>query len=141
MAVFTVKKLAFLFNLKTAVAHAVCYNVLALFTLICLLLLADIFPAALTLKILLFTRTGKMTACAFLNEFIAARIGERFYFIKFRAAVTAYFRVKSKSNMISFSFAKFLRRCGWLGGELLKSERGRLLASAFSSCFSLFFFS
>ena len=96
MAVFTVKKLAFLFHLKTAAAHAVCYDVPALFTLICPLLLANIFPAALTLKILLFTGTGKMTACAFLNEFIAARIGKRFYFIKFRAAVTAYFRVQDK---------------------------------------------
>ena len=37
-----------------------------------------------------------MAACAFLNEFIAARIGKRFYFIKFRAAVTAYFRVQVK---------------------------------------------
>ena len=96
MAVFTVKKLAFLFYLETAAAHAVCYNILALFTLICPFLLADIFPAALTLEILLFTRTGKMTACAFLNEFIAARISKRFYFIKFRAAVSAYFRVHVK---------------------------------------------
>ena len=96
MAVFTVKKLAFLFNLKTAVAHAVCYNVSALFTLIFPLLLGDIFPAAITLKILLFTGTGKMTACAFLNEFIAARIGKLFYFIKFLAAVHAYFQVQVK---------------------------------------------
>ena len=64
MAVFTVKKLAFLFDLETAAAHAVCYDVLTLFALICPLLLADIFPAALALEILLFTGTGKMTACA-----------------------------------------------------------------------------
>ena len=96
MAVFAVKKLAFLFNLETAAAHAVCYNVLTLFALICPLLLADIFPAALTLKILLFTSTGEVTACAFLNEFIAARISERFYFIEFRAAVSGYFWVQIK---------------------------------------------
>ena len=96
MAVFTVKKLAFLFDLKTAAAHAVCYNVPVLFALICPLLLGDFFPAALTPKILLFTGTGKKAACAFLNEFIAARIDKRFYFIKFRAAVTAYFRAQVK---------------------------------------------
>ena len=94
MAVFAVKKLAFLFDLKTAAAHAVCYNVFTLFALVCPLLLADIFPAALTLEILLFTGTGEVTACAFLNEFIAARISVRFYFIKFRAAVAAYFWVQ-----------------------------------------------
>ena len=96
MAVFTVKKLAFFFDLETAAAHAVCYNVLALFALIRPLLLADIFPAALTFEILLFTGTGKMTACAFLDKFIAARISKRFYFIKFRAAVIAYFGVDVK---------------------------------------------
>ena len=42
----------------------------------------------------------------------------------------------SNSSLRSFSVAKFVFFCGWIdGGELLESERGRLLASFFCSYF------
>ena len=66
LAVFTLKKLALLFHLKTAAAHAVCHNFTTFIASICARFASEQLPAAFAPVVLFFTSTYEMLTGALL---------------------------------------------------------------------------
>ena len=86
------KKLALLFHLKTATAHAVCNNFTTFIAAIRARFATEQLPAAFAPVILFFTSAYEMLTGALLYQLVTAVFCEQFKVRKFKTAVWIVFR-------------------------------------------------